>query len=538
MEKDKLEHSIKSKLSSYESAVNTDNLWAGIQAGMTEAATGTAVSSASATAAKGGILTSLISTKWILGLSVVGLIGIAAIFYFQSQHQNKQSEPFDQRSTPNTTHIASTSATSSSNKEYVGSEEIKKTGHNRTSNNSDIASSNVNSNPIEGVVSKNSESSLENTSHSTSSTMMLPQNEPSKESSPLGVNPTSNPSSHQTSEEFPSTNESNISSSSVAQESTVTKIGDTKNETQVELATEVANQSTELEELSTSKTSLVYSNSLENMAHFNLTKMDATTEFIGSLPPNKVTCPSFGGGSRGGLRGYFVGEVQAIPYYSIPRITALSEEGELWKQNKLETEKYLETFQVNAVGRYQTNSGLYVHGGVGYGQLDEKFDINLSQTITTVEDLPVIIIIRPDGMNDTIPAPLEVTQDSMALYSTYNYHRMVEFTAAVGYEIALNSALAVYGDIGMSVNLYTSRSGYHIVDNVDVVSFDERPVFKTSTGYKLTGGLGLRYYTENRVVLSGGIDFRSHLSNWIRDEHPIELRYTDIGLRLGVGYVF
>ena len=143
-------------------------------------------------------------------------------------------------------------------------------------------------------------------------------------------------------------------------------------------------------------------------------------------------------------------------------------------------------------------------------------------------------------MNDTIVGSGTVIQDTSAIYETFNYHRMFEFTTALGYEVPVNNALSIYGDVGLSINISTIREGWHLLDDIDAVEFpnQNREVFKTSTGYKLTGGLGLRYYMPGGVVLSGGPEFRSHLTNWIKDEHPIELKYFDIGLRLAVGYVF
>ena len=87
MGKDKLEHSIKSKLSSYESAVNTDSLWAGIQTGLAESTTATAATTATAS--------SIWSSKLLIGLSVltIGLLGIGGL-WLSLIHISEPTRPY------------------------------------------------------------------------------------------------------------------------------------------------------------------------------------------------------------------------------------------------------------------------------------------------------------------------------------------------------------------------------------------------------------------------------------------------------------
>ena len=554
MGKDKLEHNIKNKLSSYESAVNTDALWAGIQAGMAAPAAPTVVATGS----------SFLKT-WGLGLAVAATIAVAALSYYtisSSDEGNKDSSmnssipASDSKLNGDKSLIKSSNRVSNEDSPTAETSTSETDVVNRSTTNAEMnVDTDFRATVATGAQSSSSTSKATNAATENNTAVnknTVPANSASSETqnSSQGNNSTQVENSFGTGV-IPSSTQ-NPSSSSNSPTSTqqnapnTNPLGLTQKEKAMDIALSQENtatnaiSSTQNSSLKSNIAKALVSSSVLNTSSLQDLSYDSRIGLVQlELPNPPIECPSFGGkNNKGG--GVFMLELQAIPYYSIPRITALNEVGETWKQTKLDTESYLETFQVNLVARYQMNRGLYFNAGVGYGQLDEKLNFETMQTFVTQEELPVTIIIRPDGNNDTIPGQVEVTQDSFFVAETFNYHRMVEFTAAVGYEIPINPKLSLYGDVGLSVNILTTRTGHHVLDEIEVVEFDResRPVYTTSTGYKMTGGLGLRYYAGNGVVLSGGPEFRSHLSNWIRDEHPIELRYLDIGVRAAVAYMF
>ncbi len=527
MGKDKLEHSIKSKLSSYESAVNTDSLWAGIQTGLAESTTATAATTATAS--------SIWSSKLLIGLSVltIGLLGIGGLWYVNSNNQSLNNLNEDKFTLENTSRT---------------SENTEKTSENTQATN---ISTTLISDEKNEIIAESTEiiekrETVINNNTNTEKSVNQPNPYNAEAKTPLDVNPANNAQANNTQTNNTQTkdfatndqaeNKQNNQDSSIPQAAEVAKDADTNSS---------AIPTSEDESLFAKEESLETKNSISTslLDRFLLDELDdqkslADLKINGCFVDSNIECPDFGGG---GSKGYFVGELQVIPYYSIPRITATNELGEIWKANKESTESYLETFQINLLGRYQLKNGLYLNAGVGYGQLDEKFEFDFSETIVSEqEDIPIIIIIRPDDTRDTIIGSGTVIQDTSAIWETFNYHRMFEFTAAVGYELPVSNSVGFYGDLGLSINISTVRNGWHLLDDIDAVEFpsQNRAVFNTTTGYKLTGGLGIRYYLPGGIVLSGGPEFRSHLTNWIRDEHPIELRYFDIGLRLAVGYVF
>ncbi len=538
MGKDKLEHSIKSKLSSYESAINTDSLWAGIQTGLAE-------TSATTAAASSTVVSSVWTSKLAVGLSALAatIITIGGIWYFTSDNFNEQNkekqsvvteQPISNNINTKTSNTNTPKTIESTNKELVQSQNTNTAAvlnvetQNPVSNNTATQAGNTIDATIETSASKNTTTQA----YQQANTAAEHTN-----NTPLGSNPNNNNASApitsqdemQTvpTQDFRSTQNQAETAATDITEIESTKVSD------VSAANIAISNNEQVEEQGRNSVSFALLDNYMTDVNYNNGELDLGLQ----LPNKKIECPGFGGNSN---KGFFVGELQVIPYYSIPRITASSDLGEIWKTNKENTESYLETFQVNLLGRYELRNGLYFDAGVGYGQLDEKFEFNFSETIVTDEDdVPVIIIIRPDGMNDTIVGTGTVTVDTTAVYETFNYHRMAELNVALGYEIPVNNALSIYGDVGLSINIFTSRTGFHLLDDIDAVEFpsESRPVYKTSTGYKLTGSLGLRYYSGN-TVLSVGPQFRSHLTNWIRDEHPISLKYFDIGLRMSVGYVF
>lgn len=539
MGKDKLEHSIKNKLSSYESAVNTDKLWAGIQAGMGAASTPAAQSAV----AKG------LSSKLLIG---IGLLTITAfglgVFWYSSQNQEAIN-------TSETLELSAVNQQDSQENTKVETKQLTLENNTQVEAKANNSTQATIAKPITSTTPLVNTKTKVSTLNTTNQEKARNQEKATKPTKAIAHVSTTNTFDQQSK----STSANNEKALGLTQKKTETPNVhfETKHSQEVIPSSVSNNQTTTETQVSAVASNIAEMPSYEQVDHsflalsqnlleekgisakgLNLKKVKNDFVF-GKLPKKNIECPSFGGSNNSG--GVFMAELQAIPYYSTPRITAKNDQGEIWKQNKLNTESYLETFQVNLLGRYQMNNGLYFNAGVGYGQLDEKFVYNASDQFTTIEgDVPVIIIVKTDGTRDTIVGEGTITIDSTINANIYNYHRMVELTAAVGYEFAVNSRLSVYGDVGLSINILTTRKGRHLLEDFDVVKFDNsaRQVFKTSTGYKLTGGVGLRYYAGSGVVLSGGPEFRSHLSNWMTNEQSIELKYFDIGLRMAVGYMF
>ncbi len=253
--------------------------------------------------------------------------------------------------------------------------------------------------------------------------------------------------------------------------------------------------------------------------------------------PQPVTCPDFGNNRGSGSFGF---ELQAIPYYSMKQFNALDELGQEWQETRQATESYLESFQINALLRYQHSSGIYAHAGIGYGQIDEKVELNAEDFSDITVDTITIIIFHPNGDIDTITGPVMGTSETELNAKVYNYHRMIELPFAVGYEFPVNNRMGIYADLGGSLNLAVFRNGYTVVDQTELVPFDStsRPVYKTSTGFKIKSSVGLRYYTNSGITLSAGPEIRYHTSNWLRDELTLEQRYLEIGLRFAAGFTF
>ena len=495
MGKDKLEHFIKDSVGDYESPINTDDLWANIQGAM-PAAKATAVAASNNN-----------TWKW-LALGAVLLITTSTAMYYGST--SALTTPTSTIEIPAAPKAISTEI---ANSELSNQSELIETETESTVTDiSEETSENTAALPSEKVVVKTSTIPVTRSNVSSAATSVNTQI--------IATNRTTSEEEVKTdnSQAFTMTNESNEYTSNSDEFTQNTSV----------LGIKIQEQNTR-----------AFVSSGYMFSDIDLLDNDNTLADHSVNPPKKVVCPSFGGNSNS--RGTFIGELQLIPMFSTPLLTATSELGEEWKARKEATESRLESFQINLVGRYQTNFGVYVQGGVGYGQIDEKFEFNSEDiTVITQDSLPVIIILRPNGTSDTIIGDVDVSTTSSSIAETYNYHRMIELPFAIGYEFALNSSMGIYFDFGGSVNLSTFRKGYHIVNDVEVISFDNatQPVFKTSTGFKLNGGAGLRYYTDGGMILSVGPEFRYHTSNWIRDEHPLQLKYRDLGVRLAVGYQF
>lgn len=309
--------------------------------------------------------------------------------------------------------------------------------------------------------------------------------------------------------------------------------GSNHSKTQVLASYDATNS--EIQQSTVSKSStLISDNKRELLLDGSLSNLDVPSmNSIGLMNfPRPVRCPDFGG--RKPLR--FNLDIHAIPYYS-NQLLSLIDESELnktWLEQRNSTEKPLEAFQVNVLGRLQTNSGLYVQGGIGYGQIDQKLSVPIQETTSTSnEQGPVIVIIYGNGIpNDTIIGEVPVTTIERKGAETYNYHRMIEIPIALGYERRMND-WGFYIDGGASLNIWTSRKGYMLKDNKPQ-KYEDVGVFTTSTGIKLNGSLGMKYYFNNDMSLSAGPDIRYHMQNWMKPQFGMTQKHLDIGLRVGL----
>ena len=501
MGQDKLEFFVKEKIGQYESPIDTNDLWNDLQ--------GKIESTPVAVRSK-------MPWKWLFfGIGIIGIVGLAYFAGMQTASNNPDQSSLivTQENQSSMDYASSETNTIPSNNidqsHLLNAEESKKSG-NTIINSEDLASKN---------------------SANSASIQTSQNNSPSKAKHVGSI-------SHAKKEV-----------SQVVNANAMTPVNGSGNGSDIYNNIEVDNIYTKESFTSQSSGVLAEHSNIDlsaeffelDLLNFGILKNDNNRklEYSISALPKKVNCPSFGG--TRGSNGAFSVELQAIPLYSTPRFVALNDFGEDWVARKKSTESYLEAFQINLVGRYQLRNGLYAHAGIGYGQIDEKFQFNTEDIAITKEDnIPIIIIKRPNGMNDTIRGSREKEVITTLNAETYNYHRMIELPFAVGYEFTVSQTSGIYFDFGGSVNLSTFRKGYLVVDDIDIISFDDatRPVYKTSTGFKLNGGLGLRYHLANGLSFSVGPEMRYHMSNWIRDEHPIEQRYFDIGLRLATSVRF
>ena len=504
MGKDKIEQIVNGKLGSYESSIDADALWNSIQG----------VGGASATS-KTAVVGGAALVKW-LGLGAV-VIGAIAIGYWYGVSQNQSDLEITQRNEAasilqkdnlDKTLSNSSEATTISvvaQEENESGEDLVKTTQILTvesTNNSKEASENLN----DGVI--------------TDPTVQITNNELASEESPFGrksstIPPISEEIENDVSQEDP--------------ESLTAKFASKQDGMQESTSSEIASNAFSSQNRATINEDFLVNeiSDLEYDINFD-TKFEL---------PKKVVCPTFGGSSN---RGYFMPELQVIPFYANPIYTTTNEAGDEWVARRKATESNLEAFQVNLIGRYQFNSGFYLQGGVGYGQIDEKFMLFSEDIQVTDDEVPVIIILRPNGVSDTIRGNQQIETITTLQAETFNYHRMFELPFAIGYEYGWGTNLGLYVDMGGSVNLTTFRKGFMVIDDVDYVSFDDetRPIYRASTGFKVQGSAGLRYYMSNGLHFSAGPDIRYHTGNWIRDEHPFQQRYFDVGLRLAMGVRF
>lgn len=502
MGKDKIEQIVNEKLGSYESSIDADALWNSIQG----------VGGASATS-KTAVVGGTALVKW-LGLGAV-VLGAIAIGYWYGVSQNQGDLEITQRN----------EASSILQKDNLD---------NTLSNRSEATS-------LSGVASEEDESAEDLLE--TTESLTLESSNDSKEASENELNGDVIPDLRvqKTSTELASEELSfGRKSSTVPPVSEEIENYVSQEDPEFQSAT-FASKQDDVQESTSSK--IAYS-SFGNQKRATINE-DFLVNEINGLEyeinfdtkfelPKKVTCPTFGGSSN---RGYFMPELQVVPFYANPIYTTTNEAGDEWVARKKATESYLEAFQVNLIGRYQFNSGFYLQGGVGYGQIDEKFMLFSEDIQVTDDEVPVIIILRPNGVSDTILGNQQIETITTLQAETFNYHRMFELPFAIGYEYGWGTNLGLYFDMGGSVNLTTFRKGYMVIDDVDYVSFDDetRPIYRASTGFKVQGSLGLRYYMSNGLHFSAGPDIRYHTGNWIRDEHPFQQRYFDAGLRLAMG---
>lgn len=508
MGQDKFELFVNDKIGDYQSPIDSDELWAGIQAAQT-GATAPVVTTISAT------------TKFIVAsVLILTLVG-SGLWLLNSQSNDSEAlnntdltstlpanEPKPELGIIQTLEDESTSNVSAASEDKQNSSTVKESINNNTQQIENLA---VVSTPIQAskfVSNAQNNSQNYNTTdyNATSQTSKANTVETSlQKTAPFTSNKPSN-----------SENQENINNNN--------------------------NNSDVAVERSANENSVSSKNTRLSIQDYKLKNqvfaLNNNAQILPSNMPKPIACPDFG--NRRGGSGSFGFELQAIPYYSQKRFTALDDLGREWQATRESTESYLESFQVNALLRYQHSSGIYAHAGIGYGQIDEKVQLDTEDFMDITVDTITIIVINTDGSRDTTRGPVMGTSETDLNAEVYNYHRMIELPFAIGYEFPVNNKIGIYADFGGSLNLAVFRQGYTVMDRTDLIPFDStsRPVYKTSTGFKIKSSLGIRYYTSSGITLSAGPEIRYHTGNWLREELSLEQRYLDIGVRFAAGFSF
>ena len=201
------------------------------------------------------------------------------------------------------------------------------------------------------------------------------------------------------------------------------------------------------------------------------------------------------------------------------------------------SESTLEHVSLGIAFKYMIGRGFYGKAGVGVNRWNEKYSYTItSDTTATSVTIPDVILIDLQG-NQTTTQFTEGTKTSYTITDWVRYNRLtqIDVPVSLGYEHRIKR-WSLFGEASAIFNVKQMFSGYVYTPEGELINNPE--FFKTSIGLNFGVNAGVGYGITPRIRARISARYYQSLGSVLRLDHPIEQKYTSLGLRVGVGYLF
>ena len=200
------------------------------------------------------------------------------------------------------------------------------------------------------------------------------------------------------------------------------------------------------------------------------------------------------------------------------------------------SESTLENVSIGMSLKYIIGGGFYGKAGFGVNRWNEKFSYSLtSDTTATSISIPEVILIDLQG-NSTVTQTTEGTQISYTLTEWVRYNRLtqIDIPLSLGYEGRINR-WSIFGEASAIFNVKQQFSGYLYNPSFEL---EEDPnVFRSSIGLNVGFNAGIGYGITPRIRARISARYYKSLGSVLLED-GLSQKYTSLGVRVGVGYLF
>lgn len=209
------------------------------------------------------------------------------------------------------------------------------------------------------------------------------------------------------------------------------------------------------------------------------------------------------------------------------KITSTEQEFFPYIDERLRTEKLLESYHGGLDVYFQHRDGFTLRSGVEYAQINKRFTFEESWMVT-----------NPDMDIDTTYTRIK---------KTTNRYRMIDVPLTVGYDINIpNWDISIFIEAGVSMNVLFAKKGdilgpepsgpgFEPVTFTDGAS-ERLDSYVDNVGLSFLGGVGVRYELRDGMFLYAQPAGKIYLNSFTKKDYPINEKFSRIGLNLGVMY--
>ncbi len=186
--------------------------------------------------------------------------------------------------------------------------------------------------------------------------------------------------------------------------------------------------------------------------------------------------------------------------------------------------------------KYMIGGGFYSKLGLSVNRWNEKYSYNFvsDSTFTTVEVPDVILIDLQGNLTTTYTTGVETTINTV-YWVRYNRLTQIDLPISLGYERRMNR-WSIFGEATGILNLKQQFSGY--LNTEEGLETKDPDIFKSRIGLNLGLNAGVGYGITPRLRARLSARYYRSLSSVLLPSTGVEQRYSSLGLRAGLGYLF
>ena len=202
------------------------------------------------------------------------------------------------------------------------------------------------------------------------------------------------------------------------------------------------------------------------------------------------------------------------------------------------SETVLEGWRTGVTFGLKHNSGWFVDLGLGVSNVNEKFNYTLMETETVKKKGVVEIIYDKNGQKSEMVDEKFVKRTTETTQITYNRHTFFDIPLAVGYELPLNNRWSLSGQLGLNINWLTQSKGYQFSKEGEVVQYnslnpDQSSFYKNNTGLSWNTSVKLMYQLGERHQMYLSPYSLGNIQSITLPAYPVRQRYWRMGMALG-----